>query len=501
MKSLYPIFIFLAALCLYTSLRAQTGQSISTGSGKTELNPIKMLTVQQMQSDFDLLRNSIREAHGGLYRFSDSAALNRRFDHYRSQLTSVTNQLAFISLISAMIAEIRDGHMRLEYDGTTVAQLSKARLFPFGVMVESEKLKVMYNDTPDNADIVPGMQIISINGHTVPELLKLLMSKISGDGYIQTGKKKRLERSFAQNYWLFADQSTEFTLIAKDISGKIVTAKVPGVMNSERTANRNTNPVNRQLLNAITKLDGPKQNISLRFEEGGAVAGIRIRAFDGYRFITELDSVFHILNEKKTKALILDLRGNGGGVDEYGAALVAHFTDKPFRYFDRIQLKSISPSFATWKQQTFEDLRKGTVPNPEGGYLVTTSLHSGVGEQKPAKNPFKGKVFVLMDGGTFSTSADVTAGLRKHTKAIFIGEESGGTYEGNTSGLNALIKLPNSELGLKIHMYGYWNAGPKGEKGRGTLPDYPMETQMADLLEGRDMQWKSAVAMALKEIR
>ena len=180
----------------------------------------------------------------------------------------------------------------------------------------------------------------------------------------------------------------------------------------------------------------------------------------------------------------------------YGALLVSYLTSKPFRYFDHIHVATIQPSFTSWKPGTLENVKNGTVPDPKGGYLVTPKLHPGVDEQKPAQVPFSGKLFVLLDGGTFSTAADVTAILRTQTKAIFIGVESGGAYEGNISGLNALLKLPNSGLKLKINMYEYWNAVSPREKGRGTQPDYPVESRIADLLRGIDQPMTRAVALA-----
>lgn len=142
------------------------------------------------------------------------------------------------------------------------------------------------------------------------------------------------------------------------------------------------------------------------------------------------------------------------------------------------------------------NLKKNTVADPAGGYLLTAKQHPGVEEQKPSLYPFTGKLIVLTDGITFSTSADVSALLRYLTKAIFVGEETGGTCEGNTSGLNAVIKLPNSKLSLKIHMYGFWNAVSNCEKGRGILPDYPVEKKVTGLLRTIDPQWDRAVELA-----
>ena len=89
---------------------------------------------------------------------------------------------------------------------------------------------------------------------------------------------------------------------------------------------------------------------------------------------------------------------------------------------------------------------------------MTTALHPEVGEQQPARQPFLGRLIVLIDGGSFSTTADVAAHLRSWRRATLVGEETGGGYEGNTSGLNALVVLPHSRLRFNVMMYGYWNA-------------------------------------------
>ena len=94
----------------------------------------------------------------------------------------------------------------------------------------------------------------------------------------------------------------------------------------------------------------------------------------------------------------------------------------------------------------------------------------------------------------------MTATLHHLKRATFIGEETCGGYQGNTSGLNALIVLPHSGLRLRIQMYDYWNPVFPAEPGRGTLADYPVETRIADLLRGADPQWERAVALAREAV-
>ncbi|NII28786.1 hypothetical protein HB364_27135 [Pseudoflavitalea sp. X16] len=494
LKTLLFIAISIGAGILHAP--AQTPGT--TGKHLTE-NPAPLpgsLTTDQMQADFDTLRKALEEVHGGLYRFSTKPAINHLFDSCRARLNSIHSQRAFMILLFEMLAQLRDGHMRLEADAATTAALAQARLFPLRLMLEGDRLMVLYNDTPGDSTIRPGMELLTVNGHRAAHIIHTILPGISGDGFIETFKRKRLERSFAPFYWLYVDQATAFSITAKDNTGNTITTTLPGILNAAREQNRAGNPVNTPIITNLARLDSAKDNVSLRFINNTDLACLRIRTFGGDAFISTLDLVFQTLHDKKTKALILDLRGNGGGVDEYGAALVSQLTNKPFRYFDRIHLTSILPSFTSWKPGTVENLRNGVVTDPKGGYLVTPQLHTGVGGQNPAARPFTGKLFVLLDGGTFSTAADVTALLRHLTNATFIGEESGGAAEGNTSGLNALVKLPHSKLSLKIHLYEYWNAIPPGKKGRGTLPDHAVETHVADWLQGIDAPMKRALLLA-----
>jgi hypothetical protein len=82
------------------------------------------------------------------------------------------------------------------------------------------------------------------------------------------------------------------------------------------------------------------------------------------------------------------------------------------------------------RASTFDELRNGTAQAPGGGFLVLPTPHPGVAEQKPAAVPFLGRLAVLIDGGTFSTAADVCAQLRSRTQAVFVTEETGGAAEG-----------------------------------------------------------------------
>ncbi|MEO7457374.1 MAG: S41 family peptidase [Gemmatimonadaceae bacterium] len=454
--------------------------------------PTRQLTAAQAREDVDTLRHALEEAHGALYRFTPKAELDRPFDGYRSRITGAMSLLEFHALTREMVAEIGDGHARLDPDDATMAAMAAASL-PLRVAVEGDRLIVTSNDSPDDTSIQPGMEVVRINGHTGKAILAALYPRMPRDGFIETGRRARAGRGFPGLYWLFVDRAATFVVETRDAGGALRTVMLAGISDAARA--RAVNVANAPYLTRMSELEPATGNISLRTVTSD-VALLRIRAFDGASFVAQLDSVVSVAVDAHARAMILDLRGNGGGVDMDGAHLVGEFTDRPFRYFDHIHLTTIKPSFATWRPGSFVDVREGSVADPKGGYNVLPVQHPGVVEQPPASKPFLGKLVVMLDGGTFSTAADVTAVLRSMRRATFVGEESGGAYEGNTSGLNARVILPNSRIKFSVQMFGYVNAVTPAASGRGTLPDHTVTRTTADVLRGLDPVLAKAIEVA-----
>ena len=458
------------------------------------------LVPAQTQADFDLLRKALEEAHTGLYRYVKKPEMDRIFAAQRARLGRPMTRVEFYAVVNEMLAAVRCGHTGIRPDDGMRAVMTNARMFPLRLLLEGQRLMVMFNDTPADQTIRPGMEVVEINGRKVSTIFDQIMAKLPGDGDIETGKRARLQRNFGMNYWLFVEQTDTFMVRVRDASGTISSATLAGVTDAERT--KNQNPLNTTLQAALYKLDWSRDNLGLRFLKDPDIAQIRIRGFGGRDYRQWIENTFQTLREKGTKTLILDLRGNGGGQDMYGALLVSYLTDKPFRYFDHINVKVLQPSFkenTDWNAEREKELREGVSPNPAGGYLVTEKGHPGVAEQPPGKYPFLGNVFVLIDGGTFSTAADFCAVTHHLKRATFIGEETGGGYYGNNSGVETTVTLPNSKARLRVPMFEYWNAVPGYDgKRRGIRPDHLVETKVANLLRGVDEQLEVALKLAAK---
>jgi C-terminal processing protease CtpA/Prc len=103
-----------------------------------------------------------------------------------------------------------------------------------------------------------------------------------------------------------------------------------------------------------------------------------------------------------------------------------------------------------------------------------------------------------MNGGSFSTAAEVITQLHNHRRAEFIGEEAGGAYDGNNAGTIARVTLPNTKLTLLVPLMSYYLSVSGGEdNSRGVKPNYPVEYSISDYQTNSDKE----MAVALERAR
>ena len=70
--------------------------------------------------------------------------------------------------------------------------------------------------------------------------------------------------------------------------------------------------------------------------------------------------------------------------------------------------------------------------------------------KKPKKDNFEGKIYVLINGSSFSAAAVLPSKLKDDNRAFLVGEETGGANDGTVAGRYSTERLPNSRLYLPI---------------------------------------------------
>jgi len=62
-----------------------------------------------LQEDFKILRHALEEAHGGLYRYTSKADMDRIFDQAYRKIDYAMTPVEFWALVTPVIVHIKDG--------------------------------------------------------------------------------------------------------------------------------------------------------------------------------------------------------------------------------------------------------------------------------------------------------------------------------------------------------------------------------------------------------
>jgi hypothetical protein len=120
--------------------------------------------------------------------------------------------------------------------------------------------------------------------------------------------------------------------------------------------------------------------------------------------------------------------------------------------------------------------------------------HPNRGLQMPEEPGFRGRVAILIDGGSFSATGETTSAFHYYKKAVFFGEECGSGYYGNTSGFMVMATLPGTGLRVRVPLVLYTMAVDGYPKDRGIVPEFAVAPTIGDLLAGRDPAMDRALA-------
>ncbi|HAV02980.1 MAG TPA: hypothetical protein DCW95_07330 [Chryseobacterium sp.] len=106
----------------------------------------------------------------------------------------------------------------------------------------------------------------------------------------------------------------------------------------------------------------------------------------------------------------------------------------------------------------------------------------------PKDNAFKGNLYVLINGSSFSASSILSAKLKDARRATLVGEETGGANDGTVAGRYVTVQLPNSKLKLPIGMMLIQPAIDFTKTQKGVEPDIEIIPTLEQELSGQDVQ-------------
>lgn len=406
----------------------------------------KLYTADQLKADLNFLQNQLDSTHPGLYHYTTKENINTFFDSLSHSIVRPMREQEFLSFIMLLNAKICDGHtMFLPSEAAMIYNNTNGRFLPFTVAFIKGKLYIAENCSSDSS-IETGSEIKNINGQEISVVMKQLLQRQIRDGRNETYPLWILNHYFAAYYSYAFGQPASYSLHLINKKGKAVSVKVPSLTKDSIRLIRQKRYGNMQLQ------AGSKSGISLEEKKATGTAILTIKSFDAdwlqtvhkQDFSLVIDSIFRQLRQNGIKNLLLDLRDNQGGDFETGRHLL--------------------------------------------GYLVTSAsvYLTGSNESRliqPDINNFTGKLFVLINGGSFSNTAIVSACLERDGRATFVGEESGGN-KSIAFGEAAHVVLPHTRIQAYISTTAFPINNHRSD--RGIIPKYIVQPSIGDLLTGKD---------------
>lgn len=201
----------------------------------------------------------------------------------------------------------------------------------------------------------------------------------------------------------------------------------------------------------------------------GQVAVIRFSRF-APELRTELEAA---LDEAgKARAVIVDLRGNGGGLIE----MFRWFTGR-FLAEERLVMRSMSRDRVDGKTQN------------------VTDMHVGPERLEPGSRPLLQPLAVLVDARTGSAAELAAVTFAEQRAALLVGEPTCGCVVG----VRVEYVLPDGG-GVRVAETGFVSARGARLEGAPTVPAVRVEPSLADLRSGRDVVLEEAHRRLLKTL-
>jgi hypothetical protein len=458
-----------------------------------KLLPKYKLSPEQAQSDLNLLYDALKKIHPGLYEFISPDSFWLKWNTILEQGTQAIHPYDLYVKIRRLTASIKDGHTVAFAPRPVMREIiKKGNFFPFTIKFFNEKVHI-YRNLSGDTSLQAGYEILRVNEIPITDFTNSLLGDIAADGYNPGFQRTAIERYF---HFYLAERL-----------GFPDSVKVYFKMNQQEEILEKTIKLEPfEALKKNSKIRYPEDQkadkrppIRLEWKNDSALACLTIDAFHWKKgipgnFRKTLDQKFKEISLSPPKALAIDLRQNGGGQILLSARLFSYFCDSifPLMAYTQINQKRFKVQADRNKTYTFR---------PFGwfnGLWIEKKEKTALFQIRPAftyNNPvknykYKGNIFILTGPNTFSSAAFFSSLAHRYTKAIFVGQETGGGYYGTSAGTWVKLILPYSKITVHIPTILFrLNVGGL-PFGRGVPPHINYAPTYDDTFFGKDEIWE-----------
>ncbi len=476
---------FFLVISFFSCLISFAQKTPDTKKPTTTYNTNATYSVEQVLQDIDYTEKYLIKFHPDPFRYITKDSLHAFVLRVKSSIDKPQTQMQIRFYLKQIVAKIGCGHSDVasskEYE--KAIQALNRPVLPFNLfVVDTNKLCVLNNLSKEKKDsiILAGDEILSIDEHPVNSILKRMYSIYTTDGYNQTYQKQGMRYDWFKYYYSFCyGFKNSYTATIKHSNGQVASYTFSAISSKDDT-------LILPKKDTVIAIQKTKMLTYYRYSKDSTVAVIDINSFGGSHWRRFMRRSFKDIKKRKITNLVIDVRDNGGGQIDKGMNFLSYLIHKPISLpFDRKpNLMLLNPK---WKA----GLGTRITPilfcaTPIFGIHKGRWRHYFIALPK-LRNAYKGNVYVLINGKSFSMSAVASSYLKYKAKAIVIGEETGGNVRGSNAVISGKIVLPNTHIRVLIPMYHIYHQVKTENDGHGIMPDYPTHYDAKSILKAEDL--------------
>lgn len=434
---------------------------------------IKVFTVKQLRADFVYFKSALETVHPSLYRYRVKDSVDSYFLNGLNKIDHPMGQVEFWELLQHIVAKIGSGHTNL----TPGDKIVNARIYgvhntmPFYIYIANNRIYVKgYAGRPDSSFLI-GDEVLAINGEPAFSLLVQERNLLAGDGYSHIFKDYQLEHgAFNGIYATLHGEKTSFSVTFK--SG-----------NRTKTKSLNAITVLRKETGEVIQLKSTKSLHYVAAEQNNdsvvhqviypsdipSTAILKLVSFTYTDYSVFHKKLFKDLKQKNIENLVIDLRNNTGGNDDVCIDLMKYFMDKDF-YFTRINEEVTNVKNMVELTHNIAITKPAYIDFSQIGHKLY-QVKADANRKQHSLSAFKGKLYLLINKGTFSAASLMATAIKEQIQCTTIGEETGGGRAGCDGGTVIDILLPNTLFKLKVPLQWTYSLTSAPNYGDGLKPD------------------------------
>jgi hypothetical protein len=478
---------------------------ISCRTTRTSFDPAKKFAPAVLQRDYLIFRKTLEAHHPGLYWYTPKKQMDYYFNQGFSQLKDSMTEASFRKILSYITAQIKCGHTTVRWSKQwskyidTTRQLS---LFPLSLKIIGEQAVITGNLHRKDSVLINGIEVLSINGKTIPALIDTLGKYISSDGGNRTARAQWLSNrgNFGSLYGLVfgPDSVYQIGFVNKNGNKKIqfINSFVPTI-DTGKTAALLSKKAQPKTSKSTIRQQNRDRIRQLQIDTVNRSAMMRLASFGkGYRLTSFFKRSFKELQQQQIQSLIVDVRNNGGGVIRHSTLLTRYLSSRSFKIADSLYATRLTGSYDRYLQY---------MPWYYGAMLLVTKKkkdglrHFTYFEKHQfhpkQKNHFKGTVYLITGGNSYSATTILANKLSGQAHIKIIGEETGGAAYGNSAWMMPKLVLPGTKLSVQIPLYRFVMDKAKPKDGSGVQPTHPAIPSLKSIRENKDVKMEAVLEL------